>query len=82
MVDFVTPLTATRLYCGRVSKLMSGNFYAATHETKPEDHDFCWSHYTDTNPTSRDRALYQLSWDGNGQGIGRSPVELSFKFMR
>ena len=53
---------------------------AASHETKRGDHDFClsWSHYTDTGPTSRERAategnrtqdlltrsgeLYQLSY--------------------
>ena len=31
---------------------------AATHETELGDHDFCisQSHYTDTNPTSRERA--------------------------
>ena len=30
----------------------------ATHETERGDHDFCLSrsHYTDTNPTSRERA--------------------------
>ena len=31
---------------------------AATHETELGDHYFClsWSHYTDTDPTSRERA--------------------------
>ena len=31
---------------------------AATHETETGDHDFClsWSHYTDTDPTSREGA--------------------------
>ena len=33
-------------------------FRAATHETELGDHDFCLSrsHYTDTDPTSRERA--------------------------
>ena len=32
--------------------------HAATHETELGDHDFCLSrsHYTDTDPTSRERA--------------------------
>ena len=31
---------------------------AATHETELGNHDFCrsWSHYTDTDPNSRERA--------------------------
>ena len=43
--------------------------HAATHEIELGDHDFCLSrsHYTDTDPTSRERALMsehqaQLKW--------------------
>ena len=36
----------------------------ATHKTELGDHDFCLSlsHLTDTDPTSRELALYRLSY--------------------
>ena len=45
--------STTRVYSGRLT-----NLSAATHVTKRGDHDFCLSrsHYTDTDPTSRERA--------------------------
>ena len=48
MFGFLTSSSATKLYRGR----------AATHKAEWRDHDFClsWSHYTDTDPTSRERA--------------------------
>ena len=51
-------LSATRLSCGQLSRLTSNNFICCHTETEREDHDFCLSlsHYTDTNPTSRDQA--------------------------
>ena len=50
--------TRSRLYRGRVPRLTSDNLRAATHETERGDHDFClrWSYYTDTDPSSRERA--------------------------
>ena len=51
LVGFLTSSSTTRLYRGRVPRLN-------THETERGDHDFCLSrlHYTDTDPTSRERA--------------------------
>ena len=58
LVGFLTSSSTTKLYRGRVPRLSSDNFRAATHETEWRDHDFCLSrsHYTDTDPTSRERA--------------------------
>ena len=46
-----------RLYCGRVPRLTSDNFSAATHETGTGYQDSCLSrsHYTDTDPNSGGR---------------------------
>ena len=67
---FLTSLSTTELYRGPVPRLTSDKF---TCETERGDHDFCLSqlHYTDTDPTSRERtqdllskshSLYQLSY--------------------
>ena len=56
LVGFLTSSSTTRLYLDMiVLRLTSDNLRAATHETELGDHDFCpsWSHYTDTDPTSR-----------------------------
>ena len=48
---------------------------AATHETELGDHDFCLSrsHYTDTDPTSRERAATAGIESGTSSpGIARS----------
>ena len=48
---------------------------AATHETELGDHDFCLSrsHYTDTDPTSRERAATAGIEPGNSSpGVARS----------
>ena len=48
---------------------------AATHETELGDHDFCLSrsHYTDTDPTSRERAATTGIEPGtSSQGVARS----------
>ena len=56
LVGFLTSSSTTMLYRGRVPRLTI--LRAATHETEWGDHDFCLSrsHYTDTDPTSRERA--------------------------
>ena len=48
---------------------------AATHETELGDHDFCFSrsHYTDTDPTSRERAATAGIEPGTSSpGVARS----------
>ena len=48
---------------------------AATHETELGDHDFCLSrsHYTDTDPTSRERAATAGIEPGTSSpGVARS----------
>ena len=54
---FLTSLSATRHYRGRVQKLISDNFTCCYSETERGNHDFFLSrsHYTDTDSTSRER---------------------------
>ena len=52
---------------------------AATHETELGDHGFCFSrsHYTDTDPTSRERAATAGIEPGSSSpGVARSTAEL------
>ena len=58
---FLTPSSTTRLHRRRVPKSGLTILRAATHETEWGDHDFCLSrsHYTDTNPTRRERAEWE-----------------------
>ena len=76
LVGFLTSSSTTRLYRGRVLRLTSDNFTVLPHTRERErgDHDFylSLSHYTDTDPTSRNRtqdhltrscALYPLSYN-------------------
>ena len=58
LVDFLTSLSTTRLYRGTGPKTERLTILrAVTHATELGDHDFCLSrsHYTDTDPTSRER---------------------------
>ena len=63
LVGFLTPSSTTRLYRGRAPRLTI--LGAAKHETEWGDHDFCLSlshyMYTDTDPTSRERAATATS---------------------
>ena len=59
LVGFLTASSTTRLYRGRAPRQERLTIlHAATHETELGDHGFCFSrsHYTDTDPTSRERA--------------------------
>ena len=59
LFGFLTSSSTTRLYRGRAPRQERLTIlHAATHETELGDHDFCLSrsHYTDTDPTSRERA--------------------------
>ena len=59
LVVFLTSSSTTRLYRGRAPRQSILTILrAATLETELGDHDFCLSrsHYTDTDPTSRERA--------------------------
>ena len=59
---FLTSSSTTRLYCGRAPRHLKterlATLLTARHETERGDHDFCLSrsHYTDTDPNSRERA--------------------------
>ena len=58
LVGFLTSSSTTRLYRGRVPKLASDNFTCCHTRDRVGNHEFCfsWSHYTDTDPTIRERA--------------------------
>ena len=59
LFGFLTSSSTTRLYRGRAPRQRVLTILrAATLETELGDHDFCLirSHYTDTDPTSRERA--------------------------
>ena len=53
---FLTSSSATRLCRGRVPRLTSDNLTCCHTQDRAGRHDFCLSrsHYTDTNPTSRE----------------------------
>ena len=57
LVGFLTSSSTTRLYRGKIPRLTSDNFTCCHTRDWAGDHDFCLSrsHYTDTNPTSRER---------------------------
>ena len=76
LVGFLTSSSTTRLYCGRAPRQERLTILrAATHETELGDHDFCLnrSHYTDTDPTSRERAATAGIEPGTSSpGVARS----------
>ena len=77
---FLTSSSTTRLYRGRAPRQERLTILrAATHETELGDHDFCLSrsHYTDTDPTSRERAATAGIEPGSSSpGVARSTAEL------
>ena len=58
LVDFLTSSSTTSYIAEGSQDWRLTILSAATHETERGDHDFClsWSNYTDTYPTSRERA--------------------------
>ena len=80
LVGFLTSSSTTRLYRGRAPRQERLTILrAATHETELGDHDFCLSrsHYTDTDPTCRDRAATAGIEPGTSSpGVARSTAEL------
>ena len=80
LVGFLTSLSTTRLYRGRAPRQERLTILrAATHETELGDHDFCLSrsHYTDTDPTCRERAATAGIEPGTSSpGVARSNAEL------
>ena len=80
LFGFLTSSSTTRLYRGwapRQERLTI--LRAATHETELGDHDFCLSrsHYTDTDPTCRERAATAGIEPGTSSpGVARSTAEL------
>ena len=77
---FLTSSSTTRLYRGRAPRQEHLTILrAATHETELGDHDFCLSrsHYTDTDPTCRERAAAAGIEPGTSSpGVARSTAEL------
>ena len=77
---FLTSSSTTRLYRGRAPRQERLTILrAATHETELGDHDFCLSrsHYTDTDPTWRERAATAGIEPGTSSpGVARSTAEL------
>ena len=80
LFGFLTSSSTTRLYRGRVPRQERLTIVrAATHETELGDHDFCLSrsHYTDTDPTCRERAATAGIEPGTSSpGVARSTAEL------
>ena len=80
LVGFLTSSSTTRLYRGRAPRQERLTILrAATHETELGDHGFCFSrsHYTDTDPTSRERAATAGIEPGSSSpGVARSTAEL------
>ena len=80
LFGFLTSSSTTRLYRGRVPRQERLTILrAATHETELGDHDFCLSrsHYTDTDPTCRERAATAGIEPGTSSpGVARSTAEL------
>ena len=77
---FLTSSSTTRLYRGRAPRQERLTILrAATHETELGDHDFYLSrsHYTDTDPTCRERAATAGIEPGTSSpGVARSTAEL------
>ena len=80
LFGFLTSSSTTRLYRGRAPRQERLTILrAATHETELGDHDFCLSrsHYTDTDPTCRERAATAGIKPGTSSpGVARSTAEL------
>ena len=80
LFGFLTSSSTTRLYRGRAPRQERLTILrAATHETELGDHDFCLSrsHYTDTDPTCRERAATAGIEPGTSSpGVARSTAEL------
>ena len=81
LVGFLTSSSTTRLYRGRAPRQERLTILrAATHETELGDHGFCFSrsHYTDTDPASRERAAtVGIEPGSSSPGVARSTAELS-----
>ena len=80
LFGFLTSSSTTRLYRGRAPRQERLTILlAATHEKELGDHDFCLSrsHYTDTDPTCRERAATAGIEPGTSSpGVARSTAEL------
>ena len=80
LVGFLTSSSTTRLYRGRAPRQERLTILrAATHETELGVHNFCLSrsHYTDTDPTCRERAATAGIEPGTSSpGVARSTAEL------
>ena len=78
LFGFLTSSSTTRLYRGRAPIMEHLTIRAATHETELGDHDFCLSrsHYTDTDPTCRERAATTGIQPGTSSpGVARSTAK-------
>ena len=88
LVGFLTSSSITRLYRGRAPRQSVWQFYVLPHMRQSGDHDFYLnrSHYTDTDPISRERATTAgIELPTSSTGVARStdwatapPVPMSF----
>ena len=75
LYGFLTSSSTTWIYRGRAQDLRLTILRDATPETELGDHDFCLSrsHYTDTDPTSRERAATAgIEPSTSSPGVARS----------
>ena len=75
LLGFLTSSSTTTLYRTGLKTECLTILRAATHETELGDHDFCLSrsHYTDTDPTSRERtAIAGIETGTSSPGVARS----------
>ena len=86
LVGFITSSSTTRLYRGRAPRQERLTILrAATHETELGDHDFCLSrsHYTDTDPTCRERAATAGIEPGTSSpGVARSTAVQYYRVFK
>ena len=84
LVALLISTSAIRLYCERAPTLTSDNFTCFHTETERGEHDFCLSrsHYSDTDPISRERiarAGIEPTISSSGVACSTSPPVLPAK---
>ena len=84
LVCFLTSSSSiTRLFRGPVPRLTFDNSTCCHTEAEQGDHDFClrWSLYTDTDPTSRERAATARIEPGTSVTRSRALYRLSYRAL-
>ena len=82
MFCFLTSSSTARLFRKRAQRLTSDN-YKCCHTQDRVDHDLCLSrsHYTDTDPTSRERERPQRESNPVSQDISEPDESEPFRFI-